>query len=170
MNPNPLNPLNPQLGRRGMTASRRQQLRGALEGVRQQNAACPEPPLADFEAGLEQWLEQRCLYQECYSGGVVSLHLDYVLWCGQELEVPCSLPCFRGWLVVQGFQLSSFGLVYGLVLKVDLNEQTSKMDGGREDCRSPHCASLCRKTFCRRRTKNCGCPISRVARCGSDEP
>ena len=36
--------------------------------------------------------------------------------------------------------------------------------------RSLHCASLCRKTFYRRRTENCGCPISRVARCGSDEP
>jgi hypothetical protein len=108
-----------------MTVSRREQLRGALEDIRRQNAPCPEPPLADFDAALQQWLEQRCLYQERYRGGVASLHLDYVLWCGQELDVPCSLSCFQVWLALQGFQLSSFGLVHGLVLKVDLSAKGS---------------------------------------------
>jgi hypothetical protein len=53
----------------------------------------------------------------------VSLHLDYVLWCGRELEVPCSLSCFEEWLVLQGFQVGSLRLVHGLVLKVDIAVQ-----------------------------------------------
>ena len=103
-----------------MTASRREQLRGAVGEIRQQEPAYLEAPLPDFDSALQHWLEQRCLFQERHSGGVVSLHLDYVLWCGQESEVPCSSPCFQDWLVWQGFQLDSFGLVRGLVLKADL--------------------------------------------------
>jgi hypothetical protein len=103
-----------------MTATRREQLRRALENVREPEPACPEAPLADFDSVLQQWLEQRCAYQERYRGGVSPLHLDYILWCRKELEVPCSLSSFQDWLALQGFQLDSLGLVHALVLKVDL--------------------------------------------------
>jgi hypothetical protein len=109
-----------------MTISRREQLRRALEDLHLLKAACPEAPLTEFDATLQRWLEQRCLYRERYRGGVVSLHLDYLLWCGQELEVPCSLDRFQDWLVLQGFQLDRFGLVRGLLLKVDLWEKFSQ--------------------------------------------
>ena len=109
-----------------MTASRRELLRGVLEDVRRQESACPEAPLAAFDAALQRWLEQRCLYQERSRGGLVPLQHDYVLWCGQELEVPCSLARFREWLVLQGFHLYASGLVHGLVLKADLWPQAAE--------------------------------------------
>ncbi len=107
-------------GRREMTASRREQLRRALEANRPPEPDYPEAPLAEFDSTMQRWLEQRCFYHERYRGGVASLHLDYVQWCSQALEVPCSSSHFRDWLVLQGFQLNSPGLVYGLVLQVDL--------------------------------------------------
>jgi hypothetical protein len=54
------------------------------------------------------------MFQERWRGGVASLYLDYLLWCGQALEITCSLSRFKDWLVSRGFQLSSFGLVHGL--------------------------------------------------------
>src|ERR1700685_4438286 len=106
-----------------MTPGSREQPRGPIKNIGHPKPACPHPPLQAFDAALQQWLEQRCLFHERHRGGVASLHLDYVVWCAQALEVPCSLSSFQDWFVLQGFQLSSFNMVQGIVLKVDLWEQ-----------------------------------------------
>jgi hypothetical protein len=112
-----------------MILNRREQLRRSLEDIRPPKARCPEAPLAEFDTALKRWLEQHCIYADRYRGGVVSLHLDYALWCVKVFEVPCSLSTFQDWLVLQGFQLKDSGLVHGLVLNQDLSPQSL------EECR-----------------------------------
>jgi hypothetical protein len=114
-----------------MAATRREQLRSALEGIPRRTAACPQAPLAAFEEALQHWASQRCVYHERCWGGVTSLHLDYAAWCDQEVgEVPCSLLHFTEWLTTQGFQVDGFRLVHGLVLKSDLCAPAAGKTGG----------------------------------------
>lgn len=104
-----------------MLATRREQLRSAFGIVSPPANACPQAPLVAFEEALQRWARQHCVLRERCWGGAGGLHLDYVRWCEQgAAEVPCSLAQFKEWLSAEGFRLHGLGLVYGLVLQVDV--------------------------------------------------
>jgi hypothetical protein len=103
-----------------MSTDRRAQLRHTFEAVRDQSSVWQEPPLATFAAALHAWAMQRCVFSDRSFGGIVVFHKDYVEWCREEgLDVPCSLAHFRAWLLAEGFVVSDFALVYGLLLTPD---------------------------------------------------
>jgi hypothetical protein len=102
-----------------MSGTYREALRKAFAMAPQGAKARPQPLLVAFEEDLHWWAMQRCVFRDRCWGGVAGLHLDYVKWCEQTMDVPCSRAQFREWLVANGFFLNEGGLVYGLILGVD---------------------------------------------------
>ena len=77
-----------------------------------------EDPLDD---GWGLWLLERCVYRDHCWGGAGALYLDLALWCvDYGRRVPASRRAFVAALQTEGFQVTSDGLVYGLILKADL--------------------------------------------------
>ena len=110
-----------------MPGTRREQLRSAFVVAAQGTNACPQVPLVAFEDELHWWAMQRCVFRDRCWGGVFGLHLDYVKWCGQAMDVPCSREQFREWFFDNRFSLKDLGLVYGLILRVDDDYRSSKL-------------------------------------------
>jgi hypothetical protein len=102
-----------------MAFSRRDQLRSALPILAELNVAVLEVPLPAFEAELQRWVMERCVFRDHCWGGISGLHLDYRLWCRDVMYVPCSEEQFRRWLGNNNFYLNKMSLVYGLILSVD---------------------------------------------------
>ena len=110
-----------------MPDTRRDQLRNAFALVPQRPNTFPQAPLIAFEEDLHRWAMQRCVFRDRCWGGVSGLHLDYVKWCGQAMDVPCSREQFREWFFDNRFSLKDLGLVYGLILRVDDDYRSSKL-------------------------------------------
>ena len=110
-----------------MPESRRDQLRHAMNIGPNPTNACPQPPLLAFEKELHAWAMGHCVFRDGCWGGVAGLHLDYVRWCQQRMDVPCSLMQFREWLRDNNFYLHERGLVYGLILGVDDAYRSSRL-------------------------------------------
>jgi hypothetical protein len=102
-----------------MPDKRRDRLRSAFALAPQSANDCPQPLLLAFAEDLHGWAMQRCVFRDRCWGGVSGLHLDYVKWCEQSMEIPCTQAQFREWLVENGFSLTDLGVVYGLILSVD---------------------------------------------------
>lgn len=76
-------------------------------------------PVDDLLDG--EWMLDWCVYIDRWWGGVGCLYLDLANWLAERgRPVPASRLAFVAALQSEGFQLSSDGLVYGLVLKSDL--------------------------------------------------
>jgi hypothetical protein len=70
------------------------------------------------------WLLERCVFRDSWWGGTGALHLDFASWCIARMQpVPASRRAFVAALQSEGFQVTSDGLVYGLILKADLEAQ-----------------------------------------------
>jgi hypothetical protein len=68
-----------------------------------------------------QWMLEQCAYRDGWWGGIGSLHLDLARWLTERGKVaPASRRAFVAALQTEGFQVTSDGLVYGLVLKSDV--------------------------------------------------
>jgi hypothetical protein len=102
-----------------MPVTRRDQLRDLLLLASQRITDCPQAPLSVFEENLHRWAMRRCVFRDGFWGGIGGLHLDYVKWCEEVAEVPCSQMQFREWLLEGGFHVSELDLVYGVILRVD---------------------------------------------------
>jgi hypothetical protein len=76
-----------------MTASRREQLRGAPKSSTGKSSSARKHPWSISTMHCNSGWSY--LYLKHARGGVASLHHDYVLWCVQELEVPCSFSRFQ---------------------------------------------------------------------------
>ena len=77
-----------------------------------------EDPLDD---GWGLWLLERCVYRDHCWGGAGALYLDLAHWCvAHGRPVPASRRAFVTALQTEGVQVTSADLVYGLILKADL--------------------------------------------------
>jgi hypothetical protein len=77
-----------------------------------------EGPLDD---GWGLWLLDRCVYRDRWRGGTSSLYVDLARWCVDHgRPVPASRAAFVTGLQAEGFQVTPDGLVYGLILRDDL--------------------------------------------------
>ena len=76
-------------------------------------------PLDDqLDDGLGEWLLEECVFRDHWWGGVGALHLSLARWCASHgRPMPASRRAFLTSLQSEGFQLTSDGLVCGLVLK-----------------------------------------------------
>jgi len=71
--------------------------------------------------GWALWLLERCIYRDRWWGGVGCLYLDLAGWLAERgRPVPVSRLAFEKELQAEGFQITPDGLVYGLILKADL--------------------------------------------------
>jgi hypothetical protein len=71
--------------------------------------------------GWGTWLLERCVFRDRWWGGTGALHLDLARWCiAHGRPVPTSRRAFEAVLQSEGFQVTSDGLVYGLILEADL--------------------------------------------------
>jgi hypothetical protein len=85
--------------------------------------------------GLGIWLIERCVFRDRWWGGTGALHLDLAGWCiAHRRPVPASRRAFVAVLQSEGFQVTSDGLVYGLILKADLRRKhaMAHTDNARE--------------------------------------
>ena len=75
-------------------------------------------PLDDLLNG--EWLLERCVYCDRWWGGIGALYLSLSRWLAERGKpVPASRLAFVTALQTEGFQVTSDGLVYGLILKED---------------------------------------------------
>lgn len=79
------------------------------------------PAGAVLDEMWELWLKERCVYRDHWWGGTGALYRDFAWWCAARSGL-FSAPwrTFVAALVAEGFQITSDGLVYGLILKADL--------------------------------------------------
>jgi hypothetical protein len=76
---------------------------------------------APIDDGWGLWLLEQCAFRDRWWGGTGALFLSLAHWCASHgRPVPASRAVFVATLQGEGFQLTSDGLVYGLVLKADL--------------------------------------------------
>ena len=96
---------------------------GIEDGLkREQLEALLEAEPQAYEAGVQAWLVQQCVFRDRAWGGLAALHRDYCLWCrGVGNEVPAGRRTFRGLLLAEGFAVTAHEMVYGLLLAEDLN-------------------------------------------------
>ncbi len=79
------------------------------------------PAITPIDDGWGLWLLERCVYRDRWWGGAGALCLDLARWRADHGQpVPASRRAFVTALQTEGFQVTSDGLVYGLVLKADL--------------------------------------------------
>jgi hypothetical protein len=70
---------------------------------------------------LGLWMLERCVFRDRCWGGIGALYLDLARWCAEQGQpAPESRWAFVTALRAEGFQITVDGLVYGLVLKEDL--------------------------------------------------
>lgn len=99
-----------------------------LPVIEQLRAAKPEiVAMLQGEAVTERdvlpggWLLDRCAYRDRCFGGVGGLHLDLARWCAEHGQpVPASRRAFETALQAEGFAVTTDGLVYGLLLREDV--------------------------------------------------
>jgi hypothetical protein len=73
------------------------------------------------DEGWGLWLLERCVYRDRWWGGTAALHLDRACWCADHgRPVPDSRKDFVKELNAEGFQITQDDLVYGLILRKDL--------------------------------------------------
>ena len=87
-------------------------------GLLQSRGASPAD--TPIDEGWEFWLKERCVYRDHWWGGTGALYRDLADWCAANGR-PLSAP-WRAFLVAlraEGFQITSDGLIYGLILKAD---------------------------------------------------
>jgi hypothetical protein len=90
-----------------------------IDLLRNRDATPAEIPTDDLLPG--EWLLENCLYRDRWWGGVGCLHLDLSRWCAAHgRPAPESRRTFIAALQAEGFQLTSDGLVVGLVLREDV--------------------------------------------------
>jgi hypothetical protein len=81
----------------------------------QETESAPDDPLPG------EWLLERCVYRDRCFGGVGALYLDLSRWCADHGQTaPESRRAFAAELQVEGFAVTTDGLVYGLMLGEDL--------------------------------------------------
>jgi len=79
------------------------------------------PAATLMDEGWEIWLQERCVYRDRWWFGTGALYRDLTGWCAARGKPsPESWQAFVSELRTEGFQTTSDGLVYGLILKVDL--------------------------------------------------
>jgi hypothetical protein len=75
-------------------------------------------PLDDQLDG--EWMLEECVYVDRWWGGIGALYLSLARWLAERgRPVPASRTAFVAALQSEGFQVTSDGLVYGLILKED---------------------------------------------------
>jgi hypothetical protein len=98
----------------------------AEDWLRQQakvNAQTKEIPPVEgpIDEGWSEWLLEQCVFRDRWWGGTGALYLSLARWCASHgRTVPASRRAFVAALQGEGFQPTSDNLVYGLVLKTDL--------------------------------------------------
>jgi hypothetical protein len=81
----------------------------------------PDATESAQDDGWGIWLLERCVFVDRWWGGTGALHLDFASWCiAHSRPIPASRRAFVAVLQSEGFQVTSDGLVYGLILKADL--------------------------------------------------
>jgi len=80
------------------------------------------PPVeGPIDEGWGLWLLEHCAFRDRWWGGTGALYLSLARWCASHgRPVPASRRAFVTALQGEGFQPTSDSLVYGLVLKADL--------------------------------------------------
>lgn len=79
------------------------------------------PAEAPIDEGWKLWLQERCVFRDHWWFGTGALYRDFARWCADRRQPsPESWRPFVAALRVEGFQITSDGLVYGLILKADL--------------------------------------------------
>jgi hypothetical protein len=82
----------------------------------QETESAPDDPL------LGDWLLEQCVFKDRWWGGIGGLYLDLARWCADHgRSAPASRRTFTAALQEEGFTVTMDGLVYGLVLKEDLD-------------------------------------------------
>jgi hypothetical protein len=72
------------------------------------------------------WLLERCVYRDRWRGGVGCLYLDAAQWCAEHgRAVPASRRAFVKELQAEGFQVTSDGLVAGLILRALAGDESA---------------------------------------------
>jgi hypothetical protein len=95
------------------------QHKAEIIGLLQNRLDSPVEGTQDVGSGL--WLLERCVYRDRWWGGTAALHLDRARWCADHgRRVPVSRRAFVTGLQAEGFQVTPDGLVYGLILRDDL--------------------------------------------------
>ncbi len=76
--------------------------------------------------GSREWAEQfsrwalaHCVFRDGCYGGVAALHKHLCAWCVERGRAVPSPSSFGALLADEGFTLTEFGLVYGLLLRED---------------------------------------------------
>jgi hypothetical protein len=86
-------------------------------------SATPDDSVPDGCWG--EWLLDNCAHIDDWGSGTGELYLSRARWCADHgRPVPASRRAFVAALQAEGFQVTIDGLVYGLILKVDLEAQT----------------------------------------------
>jgi hypothetical protein len=82
----------------------------------------PDWPLGSpLDDGWGLWLLEQCAFRDRCWGGSGALYFDLARWCAEHGQLaPASWRAFVTSLQTQGIQVTSDGLVFGLILKVDL--------------------------------------------------
>ena len=84
-----------------------------------QSRSCTTDPAGNLLDG--EWMLQECAYVDRWWGGIGALHLSLARWSASHgRPTPASRRDFVTALQSEGFQVASDGLVYGLILKADL--------------------------------------------------
>ena len=88
-----------------------------LEGRPEQQA----DPESDGDSLPGEWMLERLVFRDLCFGGIAALHLDLARWSACHARpVPASRRGFERALQAEGFAVSMDGLVYGLVLREDI--------------------------------------------------
>lgn len=75
----------------------------------------------DNEALLSEWMLDRLVFRDHCYGGIGALHLDLARWCADHSRpMPVSRRAFERALQTEGFTVTDDGLVYGLILREDM--------------------------------------------------
>lgn len=86
-----------------------------------QNFTDRAPDASDGDPLPGEWLLDRCIFRDRWWGGIGGLHLDLARWCAEHARpVPESRRVFVTALQADGFAVTTNGLVYGLVLREDV--------------------------------------------------
>jgi hypothetical protein len=94
---------------------------GGAVSAENQKISAPTQEMPGFDPGawtpeFEAWAPVQCVFRDRCFQSVVSLHLDFIVWCAGNGSVPCTRETFEFLLRDQGFTFAD-GMVYGLLLK-----------------------------------------------------
>jgi hypothetical protein len=93
--------------------------KGEIIALLQSRATTPAE--APIDEGWGLWMLARCVYRDRCFGGIGALYVDLARWCADHgRPVPASRRAFVTALQAEGFAVTLDGLVYGLMLREDL--------------------------------------------------